>query len=59
VSPVMRDVLFDPQTSGGLLFGCSEKHASEIIKRLGDAGVADCAVIGRVSGDRKEMIQVK
>jgi len=24
-APVMRDVLFDPQTSGGLLIGCAEK----------------------------------
>ncbi len=58
VSPVVRDVLFDPQTSGGLLFGCRAKDAPEIEKRLADASVADAAVIGRVSNDESELIQV-
>jgi len=58
VGPVMRDVLFDPQTSGGLLFGCSEKHACDIRKRLEDAGVEGAAVIGRVSDDDSELLRV-
>lgn len=58
VSPVVRDVLFDPQTSGGLLFGCNAKEAREIHDRLVDAGVEDTAVIGRVSDDEAELIQV-
>ena len=58
VSPVVRDVLFDPQTSGGLLFGCNEKDAPEISKRLLDTGVEDTVVIGRVSDDDGELIQV-
>jgi len=59
VSPVVRDVLFDPQTSGGLLFGCSEKDAGEITKRLEDAGVEAPAVIGQVTADPDEIIHVK
>ena len=58
VTPVVRDVLFDPQTSGGLLFGCRGNEASEIKKRLVDAGVEDTAVIGRVSDGERELIQV-
>ena len=58
VSPIVRDVLFDPQTSGGLLFGCREEDAPEIEKRLADAGVEAAAIIGRVTGDNGELIQV-
>lgn len=48
VSPIMRDILFDPQTSGGLLIGCPEEHAQNLIKRLIDNGVEDAAIIGMV-----------
>jgi len=58
VSPIVRDVLFDPQTSGGLLFGCGEKHAFELKRRLVDAGVEEAAIIGRVDDDTNEMIKV-
>ena len=44
--PVLRDILFDPQTSGGLLFGCSEKDAVTLVQRLRDAGIKEAAVIG-------------
>ncbi len=43
---VMRDILFDPQTSGGLLFGCPHKDADRIITCLHNAGVEEAAVIG-------------
>ena len=58
VSPVMRDVLFDPQTSGGLLFGCGARHAVELKDRLVDAGVAETAIIGRVDSGTNETITV-
>ena len=46
--PVTRDILFDPQTSGGLLFGCADKVAVELCRRLQDAGVL-AADIGLVA----------
>ena len=58
VGPVMRDVLFDPQTSGGLLIACPEKHARDLEHRLMDAGVESAAVIGRVDTFDKEMIAI-
>ena len=58
VSPVMRDVLFDPQTSGGLLVGCAQKQARELKNRLIAEGVADTAIIGRVTDDPTEKINV-
>ncbi len=47
--PVLRDILFDPQTSGGLLFGCQQEETATIIGRLHDVGVEDAAVIGSVT----------
>lgn len=56
--PVLRDILYDPQTSGGLLFGCAEKEASELLQRLWDEGVEDAAVIGTVEQGNDNTIQL-
>ena len=41
-------LLFDPQTSGGLLFGVSAERADAAVAVLRDAGDAAAAAIGRV-----------
>jgi len=46
--PILRDILFDPQTSGGLLIGCGEAEAVKLVSRLHDLGVAEAAIIGHV-----------
>lgn len=46
------EVLFDPQTSGGLLCGIAEKRAEALLRALHSAGVEAC-VIGKVV-DRKD-----
>lgn len=43
----MEDILFDPQTSGGLLISCKEKDYIDILTRLEKLEV-ESAVIGRV-----------
>lgn len=43
----MEDILFDPQTSGGLLISCKEKDYIDILTRLAKLEV-ESAVIGRV-----------
>lgn len=43
----MKDILFDPQTSGGLLISCKEKDYIDILTRLENLEV-ESAVIGRV-----------
>jgi selenide,water dikinase len=48
--PVVRDILYDPQTSGGLLFGCAEQIAPALRRRLADCGVL-AAVIGQVESE--------
>lgn len=55
-SPILRDVLFDPQTSGGLLVGCAEKEAQSLKNRLIDQGVTDAAIIGYVHDNPKAKI---
>jgi selenide,water dikinase len=44
----MLDVLFDPQTSGGLVMAAAEKDAEGIIRFLHEAGVKDACVIAEV-----------
>ena len=47
-----EDVVFDPQTSGGLLAAVPEREAAEIMKRMGEAGL-EAGMIGEVV-DRRE-----
>lgn len=58
ISLIMRDVLFDPQTSGGLLIGCPEKYAVELKKHLIAKGVKHAAIIGKVFDKEKEIINI-
>lgn len=48
------DLLFDPQTSGGLLFGVAAERAEEAIERLVAAGDGAAAVIGEVVAQRDD-----
>jgi selenide, water dikinase len=54
----LQDILFDPQTSGGLLICVPEDQASGLVTALQDAGVGAAAQIGEVLGGPDEMIQV-
>jgi selenide,water dikinase len=56
--PVLRDILFDPQTSGGLLIGCAEKDATSLVRRLHDQGIIEAAVIGFVTEEINNTIQL-
>ena len=47
-----REIVYDPQTSGGLMVAVSEQQGWELVTTLLQAGVAPAAVIGRV--DRLE-----
>ncbi len=58
VGRVMQDVLFDPQTSGGLLISVASDSAGELVKRLRDSGVETAQVIGSVVAGPDEKILV-
>ncbi len=47
--PLARDLLSDPQTSGGLLVSCAAVAAGDVIETFRREGFAQAAVIGRVT----------
>ena len=55
----LQDLLFDPQTSGGLLISLAEDLAAELLAELHAAGVAVAACIGRVTGKGTGKIHVR
>jgi len=58
VERTRQDVLFDPQTSGGLLICVSAAHAVGIIAALKDSGIGDAADIGEILDGPQEKIWV-
>ncbi len=48
ISPVMLDILYDPQTSGGLLISALQKKAESLVKTLQDEGWTTATIIGEV-----------
>jgi selenide,water dikinase len=43
-----RDLLSDPQTSGGLLVSCAPDTVAEVLRVFHEQGFAQAAVIGRI-----------
>ena len=44
----IKDIFFDPQTSGGLLISVESESAGDLVKSLKKNGINDAAVIGQV-----------
>jgi selenide,water dikinase len=57
VKRVMQDIVFDPQTSGGLLISLPNAVADDLLARLKENGIAGAAIIGEVT-DGPEHIRV-
>lgn len=49
VPECLRDLFFDPQTSGGLLMSVAESEADNLLADLLQAGIREAAIIGRVT----------
>jgi selenide,water dikinase len=58
VPRTLQDVLFDPQTSGGLLISISENQAGALVEALKDRGIGDAAQIGEIIEGPDERIHV-
>ncbi len=58
VERAVQDILFDPQTSGGLLIGVRESQAEALVAELQAAGMAEAALIGEVLDDPDEKIRL-
>jgi len=59
ISPELIDILFDPQTSGGLLISVPQERSDELIRQLKKAGVLEAATVGEVIPEPKERIFLK
>jgi selenide, water dikinase len=59
VSQFQAEILFDPQTSGGLLIAVAAKKADLLLEKLHLAGVAEAAVIGEVVEEHPGRMEVR
>lgn len=53
-----EELLFDPQTSGGLLLSVPAAEAERLIKKLKDSGVEAASVVGEVTAGKGPFIRV-
>jgi len=58
VAPVLQDVLFDPQTSGGLLIAVPEKNAAGLLDALQREQILEARIIGEAQKDPAKKIMV-
>jgi len=58
VPQFMLDILFDPQTSGGLLISLPESEAESLLARMHREGIEEAAIIGEVTAEPKGRIIV-
>jgi selenide,water dikinase len=59
VPEYLTNLLFDPQTSGGLLIAVAKNKASRLIDAMHNAGVSDAAIVGEVVSKPKGKIIVR
>jgi selenide,water dikinase len=59
IGDVMLDILFDPQTSGGLFMAVGPDKATLLLARLKEAGVIDAAIVGEVVSHPEQRIVVE
>jgi selenide, water dikinase len=58
VPPYLADILYDPQTSGGLLIAVPASKAEKLLRKLHREGVKEAAVIGEVAAAPRGRIGV-
>jgi selenide,water dikinase len=59
ISEEVVNLLFDPQTSGGLLLSVPQNKAQLLLKRLKDKGIKEATIIGRVVKQERKRIIVE
>ena len=58
ISRAMQDILYDPQTSGGLMISVAEKDAAKLLHELKESGVP-ASIIGYVTNAQDYAIVLK
>ncbi len=56
--PWILEVLFDPQTAGGLFFSLPKSQAPELVEKMHRAGISDAAIAGEVVAEHPGKIIV-
>jgi len=56
VPEYLQDILFDPQTSGGLLVAVNDSDAGRLLEKMRDAGIADAQIVGEIVAEPKGKI---
>ena len=51
LDPAKEELLYDPQTSGGLLLSLPDSEADDLLKALHDAGVNFAVKIGEITDE--------
>lgn len=59
VPEYIMDVLFDPQTSGGLLISLAAEQAEGLLEKLGRAGIAEAVIVGEIVAGPEGVVTVK
>lgn len=49
VDPLLVDLLFDPQASGGLLISIDESDAERLLEALMEKGVTESSIVGEMA----------
>jgi selenide,water dikinase len=55
----IADVLYDPQTSGGLLIAVTADQAEGLLNRLHAAGIDDAGIVGEFVAEPRGRIRVR
>ena len=58
MSPAAEDLLFDPQTSGGLLISVDKQRTDGLLAALKEKGVKESAIVGEVISEPKGRILI-
>jgi selenide,water dikinase len=59
ISDDIMNILFDPQTSGGLLIAIAAENAVGLLQELHRHGVADAAIVGEILAEPKGKIVIR
>lgn len=59
VSPYIQDILFDPQTSGGLLLSTPAERAYDLLALLKERSVTEAAIIGEITAHHQGKVFIK
>jgi len=54
----MIDIMFDPQTAGGLLIALPESQADKLVGRMHANGIVEAAVVGEIISEPKGKIRI-